>query len=143
MQLNDKDEQLIALLKANGRRPVSELARCMSASRTAVQSRMKKLERHRVITGYTAMLSRDYTDQMLRALVMIKFAPSERSQIEAKLTALPQLSALYSISGVFDAAMIISARSMSELDRTIDEIGCFEAIGETMSSIILSTKVDR
>ena len=143
MNLTEKDEQLIALLKQNGRMPVSELARRLSGSRTAVQKRLEKLERNQVIAGYTAVLSRDYQDKMVRALVMIKFSPRERSQIESRLAALPQLSALYSISGAFDMATVISAHSMSKLDQLIDDIGCLDGIDETMSSIILSTKIDR
>ncbi len=143
VEMNIKDEELIALLRENGRMPVSELARRMSASRTAVQRRLEKLERNQVITGYTAILSQDYHSQRVRALVMLKFPPRERAAVEAKLAAMPQLSALYSISGVFDMATIIAAPSMEVLDQLIDKIGCLEGIDETMSSIILSTKIDR
>ena len=143
MSLNVKDEQMIALLRQNGRMSVSELARRMTVSRTAAQMRLKKLERSGVITGYSLTLSQSYLQNRVRALVMMKFPPDRRAGIESALKAMPQVTSLHSISGTFDLAGVISAASMGELDRTIDAIGCLEGIGETMSSIILSTKIDR
>ena len=143
MNINGKDEVLIGLLRENGRLSVSEIARRMSASRTAVQARLQKLERNGVIEGYSVKLSSDYLEQKVWALVMIKFSPGKRKQIEAALSGIPQLISLYSISGVYDMAAIVSASSMSALDLLIDKIGSLEGIDQTMSSIILSTKIDR
>jgi DNA-binding Lrp family transcriptional regulator len=141
MDLTEKDEQLIRLLQANGRLSISELARRLSASRTAVQMRLKKLERKNVIAGYTVKMSASYQAKKVQALVMIKFPPRSREKIETDLLAIKQMTSLYSISGEFDMAGMISAPSMGELDMIIDKIGCLEGIDETMSSIILSTKI--
>jgi DNA-binding Lrp family transcriptional regulator len=143
MDLTDKDQQLIALLQKNGRLSVSEMARKLSASRTAVQMRLQKLERNGVINGYTVTLSPTYLEKRVQALVMIKLSTGSRKRIEAELSAIKQLTSLYSISGVFDMSGVISARTMAELDVIIDKIGCMTGIDETMSSIILSTKFDR
>lgn len=143
MAITSKDDELIAILRGNARLSVSEIARRMSSSRTAIQMRLRKLERNGVIQGYTVRLSPDYDQKNLQALVMIKFSPKNRASIEAELTAIPQVTALYSISGDFDMAAVISTRSMDRLDLIIDQIGCLSGIGETMSSIILSTKIDR
>ncbi|MGR3660930.1 MAG: Lrp/AsnC ligand binding domain-containing protein, partial [Paracoccaceae bacterium] len=69
--------------------------------------------------------------------------PKNREKIEASLNKISQLTTLYSISGAFDMAAIISAHTIDKLDDLIDEIGCLEGIDATMSSIILSTKFDR
>ncbi len=143
MDLTTKDETLIGLLRENGRLPVSEIARRMSASRTAVQMRLQKLERNGIIEGYSVKLSQSYLNKQVRALVMIKFQPGRRSEIEVALLDMPHLTSLYSISGVFDMTAVVTAASMDMLDQLIDNIGCLEGIDETMSSIILSTKIDR
>lgn len=143
MELSDKDERLINLLRQDGRLSLSEIARRLSSSRTATQMRLQKLERNGVIDGYTVKLSSQYAEMQIRALVMIKFSPKNREKIETSLYKVEQLTTLYSISGAFDMAAIISARTMSKLDALIDEIGCLEGIDATMSSIILSTKFDR
>lgn len=143
MEIGKKDEQLIDLLRENGRLSVSDIARRLAVSRTAAQMRLQKLERNGVIEGYSVKLSPEYLENRVRALVMMKFPPSKRADIEILLENIPQVTSLYSISGIYDLAAVVSAPSMGVLDVTIDRIGCLEGIGETMSSIILSTKIDR
>jgi len=143
MIINDKDERLIAVLRDNGRISISDLARTLGISRTSAQMRLEKLQRNGVITGYGVRLSQDYLKSQVRALVMIKAPPPHRASIELALTKLPDLTALYSISGMYDLTSVISAQSVEELDNLIDHIGNLEGVSDTMSSIILSTRIDR
>lgn len=141
--LPDKDQQLIGLLQENARMPVSEIARRMSVSRTAAQMRLQKLERNGVIEGYTVRVSSEFLKNRVRALVMIKFPPGNRAKIEQELSQIPQLTALFSISGIYDFSAEISAGSVEELDFAIDKIGQLDGVEDTLSSIILSTKIER
>ena len=105
--------------------------------------RLQKLERTGVIEGYSVRLSESFSKDQIRALVMIKSPPGKRSKIENALTAIPQLTTLYSISGAFDLSAVISAASVADLDAAIDEIGRLDGVEDTLSSVILSTKIDR
>lgn len=143
MNLTEKDHHLINLLRADARLSVSEIARRLSVSRTAAQARLQKLERNGVIAGYTVKLSAKFLQNRVRALVMIRFPPAKRAGIEVALAAIPTVTSLFSISGAYDLAAMVSAPTMASLDSTIDTIGCLPGIDETMSSVILSTKIDR
>lgn len=143
MDISDKDYKMIALLRKNARLSVSEIARRLAVSRTAAQMRLEKLERNGVIDGYSVKLSDKFLKGRVRALVMIKSPPGTRHEIEESLSQFQQLTSLYSISGAFDLSAVISARSVEELDETIDAIGRLDGVNDTMSSIILSTKIDR
>jgi len=143
MEISEKDEQLIALLRDNARLSVAEIARRLSVSRTAAQMRLEKLERNGVIDGYSVRLSARFSKDRVRALVMIKSPPTNRSKIENALSEIAQLTTLYSISGAFDLSAVISAASVEDLDAAIDEIGRLDGVDDTMSSVILSTKIDR
>ena len=50
------DRQLIALLQMNARMPTAEIARRLGVARSTVHERIARLERERVIAGYTAVL---------------------------------------------------------------------------------------
>ena len=143
MDISDKDEKMISLLKENARLSVSQIARQLSVSRTAAQMRLQKLERNGIIKGYSVKLSDKFLKGRVRALVMIKSPPGTRHEIEKALSEFQQLTSLSSISGAFDLSAVISAQSVEELDTTIDAIGRLEGVDDTMSSIILSTKIDR
>ncbi len=143
MAINDKDEQLIALLRNNARLPVSQIARHLNVSRTAAQVRLEKLERTGVIAGYSVRLSAAFQKNRIRALVMIKSPPSNRPTVEAALARVSALQSLHSISGVYDLVAEISAPSVGELDQVIDGIGQLEGVVDTQSSILLASKLER
>jgi len=75
MIIDGKDKQLIALLSANSRESTANLARMLGMSRTTVTSRIERLEKKGVITGYTVQFSEDYERGRIQAHVMISSDP--------------------------------------------------------------------
>jgi DNA-binding Lrp family transcriptional regulator len=59
------------------------------------------------------------------------------------LRALPSVETLHSVSGNFDMIVIVESPSIGDLDALIDRIGAMEGVERTLSSIILSTRIDR
>ena len=55
--MDDTDRRLLEILREDARAPTAQLARALGLSRTTVQSRLERLERSGVITGYTVRLS--------------------------------------------------------------------------------------
>ena len=52
------DEQILAILMEDARTPISEIARAVQLSPAPVARRIDRLERARVIKGYTALVDR-------------------------------------------------------------------------------------
>lgn len=143
MPLNEKDRQLLALLAADARTPVASIGRALGLSRTTVQARIEKLERDGIIVGYGLKLSDAYESGMVKAHVLITIAPKSLARVTAELSAIREVRTLHSVSGTFDLIAIISAASILELDDLIDRIGQITGVERTLSSIILSTRIDR
>jgi DNA-binding Lrp family transcriptional regulator len=143
MELSAKDRDLLALLGQNARMPVAAMAKRLSLSRTTVQARLERLEREGVIAGYGVRLSEGYASGLVRAHILITLAPKVLSKVCAALDGLPAVSELHSVSGAFDLIAVITAPSIAELDRLIDEIGMIDGVERTLSSIILSTRISR
>lgn len=137
------DRTLLALLRENARIPVAELARRLGVSRSTVQSRLERLERTGTITGYSVKLSGDYLAQQLRAHLMVTVSPKLSAQVVKALDAILDVRTVHSVSGSFDMIVVLEAPSVAELDALIDRIGALEGVERTMSSIILSTRIDR
>ena len=137
------DARLLALLRENARAPAATLARRLGLSRTTVQSRIERLERGGVITGYTVRVFDEYEQSLVRAHVMITTPPKLAAGVESALRQIPEVRTLHSVSGSFDMIAIVVAPSIQELDRVLDRIGVLEGVERTMSSIILSTRIDR
>jgi DNA-binding Lrp family transcriptional regulator len=143
VRLDDTDRALLALLRDNARAPTSELARRLKLSRTTVQSRMARLERERVIAGYTIAVGDEAEAALVRAHVLITLEPRKAAPIEAALRRIDAVRTLHSVSGPFDLIAIVAAASIGELDRLIDRIGALDGVERTTSAIVLSTRIQR
>ncbi len=141
--MDESDRQLLSLLRENARASTAALARALKVSRTTVQSRLARLERARVITGYTVRTSEAHEKGTIRALVMITVAPKQSPGVEAAIRRMPDVRALHSVSGPFDMIAEAATPSIGDMDALIDRIGALEGVERTTSSVILSTRIDR
>src|ERR1700678_2563293 len=110
------DEKLLLALRENGRASTAELARLVGRSRTSVQSRIERLEKRGVITGYGVRLAPEQTQGAVRAHVMIKVGPKEARAVIAALQAIAEVRVLHSVSGDVDLIAIAAAASGAEID---------------------------
>jgi len=143
MKLTDTDQQLLSLLRENARASTAQIARRLGLSRTTVQSRIERLEREGVISGYTVRIHDEYERGHVRALIMIAVHPKQMTVVVNALRAMPELRVLHSVSGAFDLIAIGSVPAVSEMDLLTDRIGAIEGVERTTSSIVLSTKFER
>lgn len=137
------DNALIALLRENARMPVVELARRLGVSRTTAQSRLERLERRGIIAGYGVKLSPEHERSLVRAHILVTVPPKQSAAVAAALSRIPEVRTLHSVSGNFDMIVVVEAPSVGDLDRLIDRVGALEGVERTLSSIILSTRIDR
>ena len=141
--VDDLDRRLIGLLRDCARQPVTSLSHALGLSRASVYARMDRLEKAGVIKGYTLRLGKEFSESLVRAHVMVKLAPKLATSIEKNLRDLPQLIELHSISGAHDMIAILEAANIADLNRTIDMIGALDGVENTLSSILLDTKISR
>jgi len=139
----DIDPQLLALLRADARRNVSELATALGVSRTTIYSSIERLERQGTITGYTVRLGEDYDRSLVRAHVMIKLYPKATLVTQDQLMTMPEVAALYAISGEYDLIAMLEAQHVNRLNDLLDTIGAMDGVERTTSSVILATKLQR
>jgi len=143
LALDATDRALLALLRDDARASTAELARKLKLSRTTVQSRMERLQRQRVIAGYTITVPDELEANLVRAHVLITLAPKRSAAIEIALRRIPEVRVLHSVSGPFDLIAIVAAASIGELDALIDRIGGLDGVERTTSAIVLSTRIQR
>jgi DNA-binding Lrp family transcriptional regulator len=141
--LDPIDQMLLNLLRENARMPTAELARKLHLSRTTVQSRIERLERNRVLAGYTIKVPDEVEAALVRTYVLITLAPKRSATIEAALRRIPEIRTVHSVSGPFDLLAVVAAQSIGELDAVIDRIGLLDGVERTTSAIVLSTRIDR
>jgi DNA-binding Lrp family transcriptional regulator len=143
-RLDEIDEKLISLLRGNARLPAALLARQLDLSRSAVQERLRRLERDGIILGYTVMLADEAAPAATyAALVMVDLDPKLHDRAIAALRGLPDVRRCHTVSGEHDLVIEVTASSAEALDAVLTRIGQLPGVAHTTSSILLSTKFDR
>jgi DNA-binding Lrp family transcriptional regulator len=141
-RLDEIDEKLIGLLRANARLPAAALARELGISRPAVHERIKKLEAGGVIQGYTVVAGKRPTNA-LRAHVLVSLDPKLHDRAIAALRAFRAIRKLHTVSGDFDLLLELSAATSEELDEVLTRVGHVAGVKHTKTSVLLSTRLDR
>ena len=137
------DRELLTLLQANARASTAELARRLGIARTTVVARLARLEGAGAIVGYTVRLGLAEHERNVQAFVGITVSPKAGREVVKRLTRLPELRQLASVSGEFDYMAVLQAESTVRLDDLLDEIGEIEGVLRTNSSVVLAMRVDR
>ena len=142
-QTSDRDVELIRLLQANARESISNLARMLGVSRTAVQERLNRLKRIGVIEGFTVKLNPDWNRNQITTFIELVVDPKYTKQIMATLERIPSIRALWSVSGRFDFLAEATAPTTEDINNLLDDVGNIEGVIRTESAVVLSTKIER
>lgn len=143
VQPDDQDRKLLALLREDARLPTAALARSLGVARTTVVERLKRLQRDGIVSGYTVRMNPNVESRMLRVHVLLAVDAKEGDAVVAGLRKIPQVRAVYTISGAFDCLAFVQGETTEEIDRVLDAIGHLPGVTRTQSSLVLSVKFDR
>jgi len=137
------DRDLLVLLQAHARESTANLARKLGVARTTVVARLARFEREGVVVGYTVRLGVESAERGVQAFVGISTQPKMAKDVIKRLTRLPELRQLSSVSGEFDYMALLRAESTQRLDALLDEIGDIDGVIRTTTSVVLAVRIDR
>ena len=140
---DDLDRQLLFLLQANAREPVSALARALGVARSTVHERITRLERTGVIEGYSVVLAQSPADRNAQALVLLAVTQQQSRKVVARLQTYPEIKVCLTVSGEFDMFLTVETPQLEDLDALLDEIAEIPGIERSRSVIVLARKFDR
>lgn len=143
LDLDTLDRELLALLSTNARESAAHLARRLKVARTTVLARIARLEKSGVVAGYGVRFGAAVREQGLAAYVGIAVEPRAGPQVLRALERLPEVEHVAAVSGQTDYMATVRCASAAHLDRVLDAIGALDGVKETVSAIILATKIDR
>ena len=138
--LDEIDRQLIAALQINARESVAMLARQLGIARTTVTSRLARLEKSKVITGYGVRLGTRLADGGLQAYVGIKVQPRSGKDVLRRLSAMAQVQQLCAVSGEFDYVAWLRTDSPEQLDQLLDQIGSVDGVENSAQQAFLAAE---
>lgn len=117
------DMLIIRTMMVDGRTTLSTLATATGLSVSAVQSRLQRLERRGVITGYRAVVDWDAVGLPVSAFVAVTLRDySHQEVLPELLRGLEGVVSCYSIAGAPSYLLRVRTASLSALEDMINEI---------------------
>ncbi|MHA6620931.1 Lrp/AsnC family transcriptional regulator [Pseudonocardia sp. DLS-67] len=137
-QLDDLDRRVLAHLEVDGRASMAELGRVVGLSRTAVLARVQRLERAGVIRGYRAEVALPGEPAAHRARVGIVARTGDVAGYARRLSTMPGVTEIESVTGAYDLMVLVSAPSAGELDAVLDGIQGWSETVRTTTWVVLT-----
>lgn len=133
------DRELIALLRNDGRAPVSKLAEILQVSRGTVQNRLDRLLESGAILGFTVRVRDDHESELIRGIMTIEVVGKSTGEVIRNLRGLPELHTLHTTNGAWDLVAEIRTSSLQDFDRVLRHVRVIDGVRSSETSLLLSS----
>ena len=138
MTIDKTDEEIIKNLTVDARLSARQLAIKLGMSTVTILSRIKKLEKEKIIKGYSALIDHEKLGYDLTAIIEI-IAKKDILEIEEKLAKIENVCGVYDITGNTDTIILAKFRGRNELSRFVKDLSAMENVENTITHIVLNT----
>ncbi|MEK6931817.1 MAG: Lrp/AsnC family transcriptional regulator [Thermoproteota archaeon] len=139
MNLDKTDERILKNLMVDARLSARQLALKLGISTVTVLSRIKKLEKEKIIKGYTALIDHEKLGYNLTAIIEIIAKKDKIIDIETELSKIENVCGVYDITGNTDTLVIAKFKSRNELSEFVKGLASIQNIENTITHVVLNT----
>ena len=132
------DKKIISLLQENARYPLKYLAQKVFLSSPAVSTRIERLEKSGIITGYHATVDPVALGYHITAFINLTLDPKQKDEFYPFVTDCPNVLECNCVTGVYSIMLKVDFPSTMKLDTFI---GHLQQYGNTQTQIVFSTAV--
>ena len=142
MELDEIDKKLVQLLQEDSKKTTKQYADSLNLSKTAVYERIRRLERHGVVTGYVALVDKSKIQRNFTVLCHIRLAQHIKENVlrfEREVLKLQEVSECFHVSGDYDYILKIHVENMEKYrEFMVTKLTAISNIGSTQSSFVIS-----
>ena len=139
MVLDETDEKILKNLLVDARQSARQLALKLGMSTVTVLSRIKKLEKAKIIRGYTAIIDHEKIGYSLTAIIEIIAKNDKVIDIEEEIAKFENVCGVYDITGSTDTIIITKFKERKELSKFVKEIATIPNVENTITHVVLNT----
>ena len=136
--MDKTDEAILSVLHRDCRLSFRKVAQKLGIHPTTAITRIRKLEKSGVIIGYGARFDLNRLGYEFRGIVQIKIAKGKLVEVQARISRLNGVVAVYDVTGEYDAVAIVAAKSRDEFSRLIKSVLNLQHVEHTNTQVILN-----
>jgi len=139
LDLDKNDERILKNLLVDARLSARQLGLKLGMSTVTILSRIKKLEKEKIIKGYTAVIDHEKLGYTLTAIIEIIAKKDKIVDMEMELAKIENVCGVYDITGSTDTLVIAKFKSRNELSEFVKGIAAIQNIENTITHVVLNT----
>ncbi|HEU04405.1 MAG TPA: Lrp/AsnC family transcriptional regulator [Nitrosopumilus sp.] len=133
------DEKILKNLLVDARLSARQLSLKLGLSTVTVLSRIKKLEKEKIIKGYTSVLNHEKLGYDLTAVIEIIAKKDKLVQVEDQLSGIENVCAVYDVTGNTDTLIIAKFKGREDLSKFIKNLSVISNVESTITHVVLNT----
>lgn len=138
--LDPTDRVLIGVLRRHPKTSVAEIARRVEVSRGTVYSRLDRLERHGVITGYGPDVDPRAAGWGILGFVTLEIEQGSHAATMAHLRAVPEILQVHTITGDGDLLCVVVATDNDRMHEILQAITAHPAVERSRTQLALHSQ---
>jgi len=135
--LDDIDEEIIKILQKNAKTSYRVIQDKLNISIGTIHNRISKLEKNKIIEGYTLKLNNEKLGYKLTFLIRINIDGKHTQEILDEISLKPEVCSVFHTTGEQSAALICRFKEAQDVHNFIRELNEKEFITKTNSNMIL------
>jgi len=133
------DEKILKNLLVDARLSARQLSLKLGLSTVTVLSRIKKLEKEKIIKGYTSVLNHEKLGYDLTAVIEIIAKKDKLVQVEDELSGIENVCAVYDVTGNTDTLIIAKFKGRKDLSKFVKNLSAISNVESTITHVVLNT----
>jgi Lrp/AsnC family leucine-responsive transcriptional regulator len=142
--MDTNDIKALRLLQGDGRASWTRLGEILGITGPAAAERVRRLEQHGIIRGFTALIDPVSVGLELTAFIAVLLErPSQRAAFLERVQALAEIQECHHCTGDDDYLLKVRCRGVADLDRVINtELKSVPGVLRTRTTVVMRTSKD-
>jgi Lrp/AsnC family transcriptional regulator for asnA, asnC and gidA len=136
--MDNVDFQIINLLQEDCRLSFNKIANKLGISAGTAFNHVKNLEKNGILKSYTVKIDPSKVGYSLTAIVLIQIEGGHLQDVEDKIANLPNVTAVYDVTGDYNAVVITKFKDGADLNTFIKNLLTIPHVRRTVTNVALS-----
>ena len=132
-------KKILNNLTVDARQSARQLALKLEVSTVTILSRIKKLEKDKIILGYTAIINHEKIGYSLTAVIEIIAKNDKIIDIEEEVSKFENVCGVYDITGTTDTIIVVKFKERNELSTFVKGLASIANVENTITHVVLNT----
>ena len=137
--MDKTDERILKNLMMDGRLSARQLALKLGMSTVTILTRIKKMEKEKIILGYSALINHEKVGYSLTAIIEIIAKNDKIVSIEDEIAKFENVCGVYDITGSADTIVIAKFKERDGLSKFVKDLAAIPNVENTITHVVLNT----